>query len=294
MVKLEELAYYLIDNPLHEGKIVVTDKYLLSQILATYDEIGLKKTLYISSEKEEQITDSSCRNMVLESEQLFEIMYNEAVGEGLGLGVLYLGTGIALTYLLFKPLFDLGAYWPPRYRVQSIYQAPVEDVPPEVVNSPNLIDQAGQIFSRIAGLLLGSIPLFIGLFFGIKHIRRSRRNKRLVKKIDHLKNLELEIKPNENLAKFHKDSENLIIKLREHVHSYQKAENRENKIQTCSKIEGILRRIYNISISYGCEELGSYYEDLENDISELKNTLKKPRFRRSEKRLAHTIFGESQ
>lgn len=292
MVKLEELRYYLIENPLKEGKIAVTDKYSLSQILESYEHIGLKKTLHTPTEEKEKIDNSSRVEKVLETENFMQSEYDAKAGGLLGLGVFFLGIGMTLTYLFFKPLFDFGAYGPPRYRVKSIYEAPVEDVPPEVINNPNFIDQAGRIFSRFAGLVLGTLPFLIGLYLGVKKLRKSRMHKRLSKRMEHLTNLELEIIPDSNLSSFQKESEDLIYEMREHAQEFLAGKSRETKLTICSQIEGKLRRIYNLSKSYGCDEVGSYYEDLESSFSELKNAIKKSRFWKPEKKYVQILFSD--
>jgi len=290
-VKLEELTYYLIKNPLKAGKIAVTDKYALSQILKAYEKIGLKKRLHTPTEDNEKIDAASGREKVLEAENLIQVDYDVEAGDLLGLGIFSLGIGVTLTYLLFKPLFDLGAYGPPRYRVESAYEAPIEEIPPEIVNNPEFIDQAGKLFSRLAGTLLGILPFLAGLYFGVKNVRRSRIYKRFSERVEHLKNLELEIIPKENVSVFQKESEDLINETREYSQKFLITENREQKLQICSKIEGNLRRINNLSKSHGCEEVSSYYRDLECSLSELKRTMKKPRFWKGEKRYVHNLFG---
>jgi hypothetical protein len=291
-VKLEELTYYLIENPLKAEKIAVTDKYALSQILKVYEKIGLKKRLHTPTEDKEKIEAASGREKVLEAENLIQVEYAEEAGDLFGSGIFSLGIGVTLTYLLFKPLFDLGAYGPPRYRVESAYEVPIEQVPPEVVNNPEFIDPAGKLFSRLAGTLLGILPFLVGLYLGVKHVRRPRTYKRFSERVDHLKNLELEIIPTENVSAFQKESEYLINETREYSQKFHIAESREQKLQICSKIEGNLRRINNLSKSQGCEEVSSYYEELECSLAELKSTMKKPRFWKSEKRYVNNLFGD--
>ncbi|MFX0197438.1 MAG: hypothetical protein ACFFCW_15045 [Candidatus Hodarchaeota archaeon] len=282
----------MIENPFKEGQIVVTDKCSLSQILESYEHIGLKKTLHTPTEENGKIDDLSREEKVLATENFIQNEYNDKAGGLFGLGVFFLGIGITLTYLFFKPLFDFGAYGPPRYRVKSIYEAPVEEVPPEVVNNPNFIDQAGRIFSRFAGLVLGTLPFLLGLYLGVKNLRKARSNKRLSKRMDHLKNLELEIIPDANLSSFQKESEDLIFEMREHIQKFLAGKNRETKLTICSQIEGKLRRIYNLSKSYGCDEVSSYYEDLEASFSELKHAIKKSRFWKPEKKNVRILFGD--
>ncbi len=290
MVKLEELTYYLVANPFQEEQIAVTDKYALTHILETYEQIGLKKTLHVPTENSDPIRVSNSREKVLETENLLQQKYGELSGNDLGMGVFFLGMSFTFTYLFFKPLFDLGAYALPRYRVRSIYEVPVAEVPPEVVNSPNLLDSIGRLFARFAGMIIGTLPLFIGIYFGIKNVRKWRKTKRFVERIEHIKNLELELIPNKNLYAFQTNSDKLIHQLREHALTIMKAKQRKDKLTICLQIEGKLRRLYTLSKSYGCDEVSSFYQDLEDGLSELKTTLIKSRFWKNEKKLLQNYF----
>lgn len=290
MVKLEELTYYLVANPFQEEQIAVTDKYALTHILETYEQIGLKKILHVPTDNSDPISISNNREKVLETEILLQTKYGELSGNDLGIGVFFLGMSFTFTYLLFKPLFDLGAYALPRYRIRSIYEVPVEEVPPEVVNSPNLLDSIGRLFARFAGMIIGTLPFFIGLYFGIKNVRKWRKTKRFVERIEHLKNLELEIIPNKNLLAFQNDSAELIQQLREHTQTILEAKRREEKLEICSKIEGKLRRLYTLSKSYECDEVSSFYQDLEDGLSELKTTINNHRFWKNENKLLQNYF----
>ena len=49
-------------------------------------------------------------------------------------------------------------------------------------------------------------------------------------------------------------------------------------------------RLYTLSKSYGCDEVSSFYQDLEDGLSELKTTLIKSRFWKNEKKLLQNYF----
>jgi len=79
------------------------------------------------------------------------------------IATLCLAMGIALTYLLFPVLFDLGAYALPIARIKIIYEGlSPSELPPHLVNK--IIDVPAQLFGKyIAGFFCGFIFLIIGI-----------------------------------------------------------------------------------------------------------------------------------
>lgn len=288
---MEELKYYLIENPFKEGRIAVTDRYSLTKTLKSHEEMDLKKTLHIPQEDRGKIYDSNAGKEILEAENSLQKMYEEEAGELLGLSVFSFGAGVGLTYLLFKPLFNMGAYSLPRYRIESAYEIPVEELPPHIINNPQMVDEGARFFSKIAGSTIGNLPFLAGLYYGVKYFRESRKRKRISKRIEDLKGLEIEIVPDEGASSFKKESEELTGEMRKYTQGFFSTRSRAEKLRICRKIQGGLVRMSCLTKTHGLDGANSYYESLEEPLYELMRVLKKPRFWKNEKKYIEKLFG---
>lgn len=281
---MEKLIYYLTENPFKEGKIVVVNKDELEKALNSSQ--NFEKILHVSGK--EYMYNLKIYENVKRFEEKLKKEYNNEAGKFKGRCIIYLGAGIALSYLFFKPFFNLG-YSPIRYLFESRYRNSIEMVPPEVVNE--YIDIGAQWFARIVGAVLGSLPFIGSIFYGVKNLKKSRKLSRLAKKIEKIGFYEPKIVVNERLNEFEKESEGIITNVRKNI-PILKAGTRKEKFIASKKINGEIQKLYNLSKSYELDGISKYYEELSEKFLVLQERLRKPRFWRNEDKFIKEILGE--
>jgi hypothetical protein len=283
---MEVLNYYLIENPLKDGKIIVTDKDRLKEIQEKISSEGAEKILHIPDRK--WVYSKEIYEKVEKFEDWLKNMYRNEARELKGWCAVYIGAGIAFSYLFFKPLFNF-AYSPVRYLFESRYEASIEEVPPEVVN--RTVDIGAQWFARVAGTTMGNLPFIVSIAYGIKKLKEAKKLDELVKSIDKSKNITPKV--NENLAEFEEKSKEIVNSIRNYTKILESG-NRREKFNVCKKIEGEIQRLYNLSRTYNLDEVASYYQELSEKFLELEKRLKKPRFWRSEEKFIKELVEENE
>jgi len=91
--------------------------------------------------------------------------------------ILYTTIGLLITFFFFRPLFDIGAYGAPIYRVENSYQTEINDLPPEILENPDFMNNIDKTAGRIFGFALALLPMTLGLMYG----RRNWRNAKIAK-----------------------------------------------------------------------------------------------------------------
>jgi hypothetical protein len=283
---MEELNYYLIENPFKDGKIIVTDKNRLKKIQEKISSEKIRKILYVSDRK--LVYNKEIYEKVEKFDDWLKKEYRDEARELKGWCALYIGAGITLSYLFFKPLFNL-AYSPIRYLFESRYQAPLEEVPPEVVNIT--VDIGAQWFARGVGIIMGNLPFIASILYGIKKLREAKKLNELAKNIDKSKNVT--IKVDENLTEFEEKSKEIINSIKGSTKILENG-NRREKFNVCRKIEGEIQRLYSLSKTYNLDGVAIYYEELSEKFLELEKRLKKPRFWRSEDKFIKQLVQKNE
>ena len=275
-----EIAYFLIEHPFKDERVIVFDEDKILTTLNQFKEgIKIGRTLYASKREDWQ------RDKLLATERSLAEKYESAL-EGLrGWAFLSFFGGLTLSYLFFKPLFRLG-YLP----LISFLTRNFKTVTPEIANI--YADVGAQLAAPIIGMILGFLPLILSGVAMYNALKKARKHKEHAELMRDLKRCELEIVEEESLSSFCKDSKDLIEKTREQAENLRKTRVRHEKIELCREIRDHLEKLIIVTKLYELDKVNEHYHRLHDSFYNLEYRLKNPRFWRNDEKYMRELLGD--
>jgi hypothetical protein len=282
MLGKDEIVYYLIEHPFKEEKIIVFDRDKILETLNQFKEgMKLKRVLHVPQKEDGQ------KDKLLVVEKSLVEDYEESSERSRGWIIFSTFGGLALCYLLFKPLFRLG-YLP----VINFLMRNFKTITPEVINA--YVDPGAQLAALAIGMILGFSPLILSGVVSYDVLKRARKDKKHAELMRDLEKCELEIVENESLASFYKDSRDLIGELREQAEDLRKIKDRYERIEHCKRIRDHLEKVIIITKLYELNGVNEHYHRLHDSFYDLENRLKNPRFWRDDEKYMRELLGDSE
>ena len=280
MLGKNEIVYYLIEHPFKEEKIIVFDRDKILETLNQFKEgMELKRILHVPQKEDGQ------KDKLLSLEKSLVEDYEKSSERLKGWTVFSTFGGLALCYLLFKPLFGLG-YLP----LINFLLRNLKTITPEIINA--YADPGAQLAALAIGMFLGFSPLILSGVVSYDALKRARKDKKHAELMRDLEKCELEIVENESLASFYKDSTDLIGETREQAEDLRKIKDRYEKIEPCKRIRDHLEKVIIITKLYELNGVNEHYHRLHDSFYDLENRLKNPRFWRNDEKYMRELLGD--
>ncbi|MFQ6081193.1 MAG: hypothetical protein ACE5OW_05965 [Candidatus Bathyarchaeia archaeon] len=282
MLGKDEIVYYLIEHPFKEEKIIVFDRDKILESLNQFKEgMKLRRILHVPQKEDGQ------KDKLLAVEKSLVEDYEKSSERSKGWIIFSTFGGLALCYLLFKPLFRLGYLPLINFLIRNF-----KTVTPEIINA--YVDPGAQLAALAIGMILGFSPLIFGGVVSYDALKRARRDKKHAELMRKLEKCELEIVENESLASFYKDSTDLIGEIREQAEGLRKIKDRYEKIEPCKRIRDHLEKVIIITKLYELNGVNEHYHRLHDSFYDLENRLKNPRFWRNDEKYMRELLGDSR
>ncbi|MFQ5710807.1 MAG: hypothetical protein ACE5GD_03405 [Candidatus Geothermarchaeales archaeon] len=265
----DEIAYYVIKNPLRDEETIAHNDYEMERALRELDGgMKLRETLHVSQRK-----DGLEKKLIRFRENLRERYLRESNRLRGWKHFIRIGVGGAITYLAFPNLFEFGRNFP-----SYIFEW----------RGPASLQLLAGMF--ILGSFIASIPYVVAR---IRTHRISVRASQLKKYADLMKRLDeadLTIVENSGLASFHEEVEGLIENTRANFNKLINADKADERLKACRDIEDDLERMFRETKIHGLEGLDKYYHDLQTSFYELEKRIKKPRPWRRDKKMIKELL----
>jgi len=280
MLGKNEILYYLIEHPFKEEKTIVFDRDKILETLNQFKEgMKLKRILQVPQKEDGQ------KDKLLVVEKSLVEDYEKSSERSKGWTIFSIFGGLALSYLLFTPLFRLG-YFP----LINFLMRNFKTITPEIINA--YADPGAQLAALAIGMFLGFSPLILSGVVGCDALKRARKDKKQAELLRDLEKCELEIVKNESLASFYKDSTELIGEIRERAEDLRKIKNRYEKIEFCKRIRDHLEKVIIITKLHELNGVNEHYHTLHDSFYDLENRLKNPRFWRNDEKYIRELLGD--
>lgn len=287
MLRKNVIDYWLIENPLYtpflsssQEKIIVFDRDKILETLNQFKEgMKLKRTFHVPRKDDEQ------KNKLLVVEKSLAEDYERNSERSEGWTIFSLFGGLALSYLLYKPLFILGYIPIINFLIRNL-----KTITPEVVNA--YVDPGAQLAALAIAFFLGFSPLILSGVISYNALKRARTDKNHAELMRDLEKCELEMVENESLASFHTDSTGLIGETREQTEDLRKTKDSHERIEACKRIREHLEKVIMLTKIYALNGVNGHYHRLHDSIYDLENRLKNPRFWRNDEKYIRELLGD--
>ena len=244
------VTYYLVDDPLKEGRTAACSLRELKGALMELDE-GAKIRRVVKAPR----VEGNEKTYVEAFEKSLKEKYGRESGRILGwVNFVRIGVGLTIAYLAFPTLFSFGSSLP--FRMFGPWRGPL---PPELA-----------VGTYILGFIFASIP------YAVVHaqtLRRAARGKELRKVcglIGRLGEAELETVESEPLTSFLKNLRPSIEGARRGAKRLAEAKGLKEKIEACELLIANLEKMFRGARVHKLKGLDEFYHELQASFYSLK------------------------
>jgi len=241
MKNKEGLIYYLLPNPLAEEEAVAWDNYTMENLLEEYQP-PVKRILYTPQNRDDlqgkvnQLEEKLRRRCKKEAQRLR------------GLGFIWLGGGLGITFLLGRFLFKYG-------------YGGLTELFANIPFISKTLFGASMVGGVLGGLVLALLPLGIAVAKVISYWGRANRLSKRANSLAQLGHSPIAIETSPQLALFWQQASPLTHSLREKTSQLKQAKGEREEI--CLEIEQDLHRLFRLSRLHQLDEVAAgYYHQL--------------------------------